>query len=129
MNTAGFNREYVKIVRDGMKSKYKDKEPCYICGSVENIELHHIYSVAELWNTWVKVNKLVIEDGNHVFTIRKQFEADNIDKLSNDNLYSLCKPHHAKLHQIYGKSYSNYMGERVKSWLDKQRDKYGEQQK
>ena len=44
----------VKWGRDGMKNKYKDKEPCAICGTTENIELHHIYSVSELWHSWVK---------------------------------------------------------------------------
>jgi hypothetical protein len=124
-----FNREHVKIVRDGMKSKYKSREPCYICGSSENIELHHIYSVAELWNTWVKVNKIVIEANAEVVSLRRIFEAENAEKLSNDNLFSLCKNHHARLHQLYGKSYSNYMGDKVRLWIEKQRIKHGEDTK
>lgn len=120
-----FKRLPVKHVRDGMKSKYKEREPCFICGTTENIELHHIYSVSELWNTWIRNNKITISCDDDVISNRKQFEIDNEQFLNNDNLYSLCKPHHMKLHQIYGKSYSNYMGERVKKWLHNQRDKHG----
>jgi hypothetical protein len=129
MSGVPFNREHVKIVRDGMKSRYKSREPCYICGSSENIELHHIYSVAELWNTWVKVNKIVIENNAEVVSLRRIFEAENSEKLSNDNLFSLCKNHHARLHQLYGKSYSNYMGDKVRLWIEKQRIKHGEDTK
>lgn len=124
-----FYRLPVKHVRDGMKSKYKEREPCFICGSTENIELHHIYSVSELWHTWVRANKLNITCDADVLNHRKQFEDDNADKLNNDNLYSLCKPHHQRLHQIYGKSYSNYLGNKVREWLHKQRDKHGGNQK
>ena len=118
----------VKWVRDGIKKNYKDREPCFICGVEEDIELHHIYSVSELWNNWLRENRITIACDEDVLVNRTQFEQDNADKLSNDNLYSLCKAHHLKLHQIYGKSYSNYMGDRVRDWIYKQRDKYGDKQ-
>lgn len=118
-------RPQVKWVRDGMKSNYKEREPCFICGSTQNIELHHIYSVSELWNTWLREKRIEITCDDDVISNRKQFEADNEQFLNNDNLYSLCKQHHLRLHQIYGKSYSNYMGERVRTWIYKQREKYG----
>jgi hypothetical protein len=120
-----FTRLPVKWLRDGMKSNYKEREPCFICGTTEKIELHHIYSVSELWHTWVKQNKILITCDDDVLQNRKQFEEDNAEFLNNDNLYSLCKPHHLKLHQLYGKSYSNYMGDRVRAWLHKQKEKYG----
>ena len=118
----------VKWVRDGIKKNYKDREPCFICGADENIELHHIYSVSELWNNWLRENKITISCDEDVLSNRAIFEQDNLDKLSNDNLYSLCKTHHLRLHQIYGKSYSNYMGDKVRDWIHKQRDKYGDKQ-
>lgn len=116
----------VKWVRDGIKNKYKEKEPCYICGSEDNIELHHLYSVSELWHTWLAKNKVEINTDADVLANRGPFEQDNLEFLDNSNLFSLCKPHHVKLHSIYGKSYSNYMGNKVRSWLDKQKAKYGE---
>lgn len=124
-----FTRLPVKWIRDGIKSNYKEREPCFICGSEENIELHHIYSVSELWNVWLRDKRIAISCDDDVIANRAQFELDNQDKLSNDNLYSLCKSHHLRLHQIYGKSYSNYMGDRVRNWLHQQRDKYGDKQK
>ena len=117
----------VKWVRDSIKSKYKEKEPCYICGSEENIELHHLYSVSELWNNWLKKNHITINTDEDVLANRNTFEQDNLDFLSNDNLFSLCKPHHLKLHSVYGKSYTNYMGGKVRNWIEKQKIKYGEQ--
>lgn len=120
-----FKRLPVKYVRDGIKSKYKEKEPCFICGSLENIELHHLYSVSDLWHTWLSDNNLTVNNGEEVIALRTQFELDNQEKLSNDNLYSLCKPHHQRLHQIFGKSYSTYIGEKkVKPWLFLQKDKF-----
>ena len=117
----------VKWVRDSIKSKYKEKEPCYICGSEENIELHHLYSVSELWNNWLKKNHITINTDEDVLANRNTFEQDNLDFLSNDNLFSLCKPHHLKLHSVYGKSYTNYIGGKVRNWIEKQKIKYGEQ--
>ena len=118
----------VKWIRDGIKKNYKEREPCFICGSEVDIELHHIYSVSELWNNWLRQNRLTVSCDEDVLMHRTSFEQDNLDKLSNDNLYSLCKTHHLRLHQIYGKSYSNYMGEKVRDWIYKQRDKYGDKQ-
>lgn len=120
-----FKRLPVKYVRDGIKSKYKVKEACYICGSLENIELHHLYSVSDLWNTWLTKNKLTVSNGDEVIALRSKFEEDNKDMLSNDNLFSLCKPHHQRLHQVFGKSYSTYVGEtKVLPWLTLQKNKF-----
>lgn len=119
-------REPVKHVRDGMKSRYKSREPCYICGSEELIELHHLYCVSELWNAWALKNRIKISSDDDVRAYRIQFEAEHQDKLNNDNLYSLCKAHHSRLHQIFGKSYSNYTALKVGEWLERQKAQYGE---
>lgn len=119
-------RDPVKYIRDIMKSSYKARECCYICGTTENIELHHLYSVAELWNYWAKTNRIVISTDQDILECRDRFVKENELFLSNDNLYSLCKAHHQRLHSLYGKSYSNYMAKRVKAWLDIQKQKSGE---
>ena len=126
MDTKKLKRDPVKYIRDSMKSTYKAKEQCFICGSCDNIELHHLYSVAELWHAWAKQNHIKIECDEDVLACRDSFVADNGLYLSNEHLYSLCKPHHQRLHSIYGKSYSNYMARRVKKWLEAQRAKAGE---
>jgi hypothetical protein len=118
-------REPVKWLRDKMKSSYKQKEPCYICGQTELIELHHLYSVSELWNTWISKNAITIESDEHVVLHREQFFEDNKDKLTNDVLYSLCKKHHLRLHYLFGQTYSNFTAERVRSWLEKQKNGEG----
>lgn len=121
-----FKREPVKHVRDGMKSRYKNREPCYICGSIENIELHHLYCVSELWNAWTLKNRIKVTSDEDVRMYRAQFESEHEDKLNNENLYSLCKAHHSRLHQIFGKSYSNYVAVKVSEWLERQKAQYGE---
>lgn len=126
MNEKKLKRDPVKYIRDFMKSDYKARECCYLCGSPDNIELHHLYSVAELWHAWTKKNKITITSDEDVISCRETFIQDNALYLSNEHLYSLCKPHHQRLHSIYGKSYSNYMAKRVKAWLEAQRDKAGE---
>ena len=124
MSYAHFKRLPVKHIREKMKSKYKAKEPCYICGTTENIELHHLYSVSELFHAWLRENKITIHTDEDVLACREQFIADYDEYLNNSTLYSLCKTHHLKLHQLYGKSYSNYMARKVKSWLERQREKH-----
>lgn len=116
----------VKWIRDGIKSSYKKKEPCYICGTTDQIELHHLYSVSELWNNWLRKNKIDIASDQDVLDNRKQFELDNDEFLNNDNLYSLCSKHHKELHRLYGKSYSNYMGPKVLNWMKLQKAKHGD---
>lgn len=121
-----FKREPVKTVRDGMKSDYKDREPCYICGSTDQIELHHLYCVSELWNEWTKKNNIVVTSDSEVRERREEFMKAYEVELSNDNLYSLCKKHHTKLHQLFGKSYSSYFTPKVMTWLDKKRREFNE---
>lgn len=116
----------VKWIRDGIKSSYKEKGPCYICGATENIELHHIYSISELWNNWLIQNKITIVSDQDVLDNRSKFEEDNWEYLNNSNLYSLCKKHHTTLHRIYGKSYSNYMAPKIINWMNLQKQKHGD---
>lgn len=116
----------VKYIRDYIKRDYKLKDYCYICGSEENLELHHIYSLSECWNNWCIKNNI---DNNKISTVdeinelRQKFQQDCQEDLANENLYTLCKMHHQRLHNIYGQRYGNHMAEKVKRWLDIQRDK------
>ena len=126
MTEKTLKRDPVKYIRDYMKSQYKAKECCYICGSSENIELHHLYSVADLWHSWSKNNKIIVETEEDILAIRDRFVTENNLYLDNSYLYSLCKPHHQRLHSIYGKSYSNYSAKKVEKWLELQKSKTGE---
>lgn len=112
------------MIRDYIKKDYKVRECCYICGSADNIELHHLFGVSELFNTWVDKNNIRIDNTvEQVKELRIVFAKDNAEALSNDNLYSLCKKHHVILHSIYGQRYSNNMAIKVKNWIDVQKSK------
>lgn len=115
----------IKYIRDYMKKHYKTREYCFVCGSVESLELHHIYSVSQLFEDWCKVNRVrepkTIEEMNK---IREQFCQDEEERLNNSNLYTLCKAHHQRLHSIYGQKYSNHIASKVIRWLEIQKEKH-----
>ena len=120
-------REPVKYIRDYIKKSYKVKDSCYICNVTENLELHHIFSLSELFHTWCTLNNIILDKNSSVdeiLHIRENFTKDNLDKLSNDNLYTLCKFHHERLHNIYGQRYSNYLASKVLRWIELQKLKY-----
>ena len=94
----------IKYVRDYIKKDYKVRDKCYICGSKDDLELHHLYSLSQLWQKWCIAN-------------------NNSKYLNNKNLYTLCRMHHSKLHTLYGQNYSNHLVPKVKKWLDIQKDK------
>ena len=117
----------VKYIRDYIKKDYKYDSCCYICGGEESLELHHLYSVSELWNLWLEKNPVEILDFETIKTLREQFYIENKHLLDERNLYTLCKNHHQKLHSIYGARYSNWRSGKVKQWLEVQKIKFGEQ--
>ena len=118
-------REPIKYLRDFIKKDYKARDCCYICGNTEQLDLHHIYSLSELFNTWCVKNSIPdITTEEQIKLLRVQFAIDCSDLLSNDNLYTLCKLHHVQLHNIYGQRYSNHMAVKVKNWIELQRNKF-----
>ena len=58
-------------------------------------------------------------------SLRVDFAEDEKEALSNDNLYTLCKKHHVRLHNLYGQRYSNHLVPKIKNWLEIQREKHG----
>jgi len=116
----------VKMIRDYLKKDYKARESCYICGSKDKLELHHLYCVSDLFREWCdKKGFDTIDTVERVKEIRVIFAKDNAEALSNDNLYTLCKNHHSTLHNLYGKSYTSTLATKVKNWLEIQREKNG----
>ena len=119
-------REPVKTIRDYLKKDYKTKTKCYICGSKDNLELHHLYGVSELFNRWCEKNSIKnITSTEQVEELRIIFAEDLAEELSNIYLYTLCKTHHTKLHNIYGQRYSNSKVTKIKKWIDLQRENNG----
>lgn len=114
----------VKYIRDYIKKDYIKDTKCYICDSTQELELHHLYSLSQLFNSWCTKNKINI-DNVDILVIRTQFYEDNKVALDNSNLVTLCKKHHMRLHNIYGQTYSNNLIPKIRNWLEVQKNKYG----
>jgi 5-methylcytosine-specific restriction endonuclease McrA len=124
MNT--LKRFPIKYIRDYIKKEYKIKDACYICGDTNNLELHHLFSVSQLFENWCNTRKIrEIVSVEHIKDLRVDFAKDEKDNLSNKNLFTLCKKHHTRLHNIYGQRYSNHLVPKIKNWLDIQKEKNG----
>jgi len=120
-------REPLKYIRDFIKKDYKARDCCYICGTTDNLELHHLYSVSELFNNWCSKNSIKeITTEAQIKTLRVTF--DCAEALGHDNLFTLCGTHHKRLHNIYSQRYANSLAPKVKNWLEIQRTKYSEGQ-
>ena len=116
----------IKYIRDYIKKDYKLKDKCYICGSKEKLELHHLFSVSQLFEQWCSENKVTeIDTVEKITSLRKIFAVDCKESLDHHNLYTLCKTHHQRLHNIYGQNYSNHLVPKIKNWLEIQKDKNG----
>jgi 5-methylcytosine-specific restriction endonuclease McrA len=115
----------LKYIRDYIKKDYKIRDHCYICGSTEDLEVHHLYSISELFNEWCTKNKIpAITSEEQMLELRVTFAEDCSKELSNINLYTLCGIHHKRLHNLYGQRYPNYLVPKVINWLDIQKDKH-----
>lgn len=116
----------IKYIRDYIKKDYKLKDKCYICGSKEKLELHHLFSVSQLFEQWCSENKVTeIDTVEKITSLREIFAVDCKESLDHHNLYTLCKTHHQRLHNIYGQNYSNHLVPKIKNWLEIQKDKNG----
>ena len=116
----------IKYIRDFIKKDYKLRDVCFICGSKEKLELHHLLSVSELFNKWCLKNKInAIEDVDYIKKLRVEFANDCEEELSHKHLFTLCSTHHKQLHSIYGQTYSNHLAPKIKNWLEIQKVKNG----
>jgi hypothetical protein len=116
----------IQYIRDFIKKDYKLRDKCYVCGATDNLELHHLFSVSELFRKWCQENKILsIDNVDEIKEYRVKFSEDCAKELSHDNLFTLCGKHHKQLHSIYGQTYSNHLTEKIHKWLDIQRLKNG----
>lgn len=117
----------VKAIRDFIKKGYKKDTKCYICRSEKQLELHHTYSLSELFHSWAQLNTINVEaikTFEEMDIIRIRFSQTHIEELSVKNSYTLCKQHHERLHNLFGQRYENRMVPKVKNWIEIQRGKY-----
>ena len=117
-------RDLVKYVRDKAKSKYKKATQCYICGETENLDFHHFYGMTELLETWLKSKKITITSADEIMNLREIFIEEYTNEIYHEAA-TLCKPHHMRLHSIYGKRPKLVTALKQQRWVGKMRIKHG----
>ena len=108
-------RDPVKYIRDRAKSKYKKGSECEICGSENQLDFHHFYSLAPLLQEWLK--KKIKERPEH-YTDDKWAELY-------EHTVTLCHKHHLELHRLYGRNPALVTAKKQMRWVEIQRDKHG----
>lgn len=116
-------RDPIKYVRDKAKSAYNKDTKCFVCGSDTELDFHHYYSLTELFNKWLKKNKIVIKSEEDLLNIRDTFIAEHKKELYDDAV-TICNTLHQKLHSIYGKNPSLGTAKKQMRWIEKQKAKY-----
>jgi len=116
-------RDEIKYIRDLSKSSYKKDTECYICGSKENLQFHHFYSMTELWNKFKRKVNITITSVQDILDWREAFKSAHHREIYEETV-TLCKFHHMeRLHKIYGKSPSLATATKQKRWCDIRREK------
>jgi len=110
----------VKYVRDRAKARYTKDTKCAVCGTTENLQLHHYNTVDLLWNKWKKARNIVIKEVDDILSVRDDFIAEHEYELY-DDVVTLCKEcHNFKLHRIYGQKPSLATASKQRRWVEKQ---------
>lgn len=115
-------RDLIKYVRDKAKSGYKKADQCRICGGTSNLELHHYNGLTALLDRWIRTNNLSVKTEEDILSVRNAFIAQHTEELY-EKVVTLCKPHHARLHEIYGKDPGLGTATKQEDWVEKQRAK------
>lgn len=115
----------VKWVRDKAKSAYEKQGTCYICGTEQDLELHHLHSVTVLLDTWAQKKGYDISTDEGILAVRDEFIEVHHDEIYN-KVYTLCNPHHQKLHGVYGKAPQPGSEPKQEHWIEAQKVKYTE---
>lgn len=113
----------VKHVRDKAKAAYDKKSECYICGCKNDLELHHTHSVTLLLNAWAARKSYDISTDEGILGVRDEFIAEHHDELYK-HVFTLCNPHHVKLHSIYGKAPPLASASKQSRWVEIQKAKH-----
>lgn len=117
------NRIPIKWVRDRAKAAYDKKDSCYICGTTEDLELHHTHSLTLLLNDWAEKKSYDISTDEGILAVRDEFIETYHTEIY-DLVYTLCNKHHVKLHGIYGKAPTILSASKQGNWIEIQKTKY-----
>lgn len=113
----------VKHVRDKAKAAYEKQGTCYICGSTDSLELHHLHSITKLLNKWAAEKNYDISTDEGILSVRDEFIAEHKVEIY-DQVYTLCNKHHVSLHGVYGKAPQPGSEPKQERWIEIQRAKY-----
>ena len=119
----GNNRIPVKWVRDKAKAAYDKKDTCYICGTKEDLELHHFNSITILLENWAAAKKYDISTDDGILDVRDEFIAEHHNELY-EQVRTLCNKHHVALHRVFGKAPPINSAVRQERWVGIQQDKF-----
>ena len=117
------NRVSVKWVRDRAKSAYDKKDVCHICGTTEDLELHHTHSITVLLDSWAAAKGYDISTDDGILAVRDEFIEEHYKEIYED-VYTLCNRHHVALHGIYGKKPSPATADKQGNWIERQKAKF-----
>lgn len=110
----------VKWVRDKAKAAYEKDTACYVCGSGDDLELHHTHSITLLLKSWAEDKGYDISTDEGIILVRDEFIEEHKVEIY-DKVYTLCNPHHVKLHGVYGKTPPVGSEPKQERWLEIQR--------
>ena len=113
----------VKWVRDRAKKAYETREHCDICGTNQDLELHHTHSITILLETWAARKGYDISTDDGILAVRDEFIEEHHTELY-EQVYTLCNRHHVQLHGIYGKSPSPSSVSKQQRWIELQQQKH-----
>jgi len=109
----------IKWIRDGAKSAYEKQSHCYICNSIQDLELHHTHSLTLLLDRWCHSEGITLETDADVLGIRDKFIELHHREIY-EAVYTLCNQHHVRLHQIFGKAPGLATAEKQARWIELQ---------
>ena len=112
----------VKWIRDRAKAAYDKKDHCYVCGTSEDLELHHLQSITLLLNAWADRKSYDISTDEGILAVRDEFIEEHHKELYED-VFTLCNTHHVRLHGVYGKAPPLASGLKQSRWLEIQKSK------
>lgn len=121
-NTNELKRLEVKYVRDKAKNLYPKGEYCEICGTSDELELHHYRSLSLVWEDWKRNTGVVINSVDDIMFHRETFISEH-DKDLYADVVTLCAAHHKKLHSLYGAKPALVTADKQKRWVGIQKDK------
>jgi hypothetical protein len=111
---------FVKFVRDKIKSSYPSLTECYITGKKTNLEVHHLYPISVLIREWESsVDPSLSKEEKRLLLLKEHPEL-----FDTDNCIVLHKSQHTLLHKLYGKTYPVSSVGKVRQWVETRRKQF-----